>query len=61
MEEEGGGGGKEGDREEKPSWDGFQGESFRSLEGLGLEAAYLHCFVGWRDARGCREGGREGF
>lgn len=52
------GGGREST---KAIWDGFQEESFRILEKVGLEAALMHCFVNWRDAGGCmaRWGRRE--
>lgn len=37
----------------KPLMDGFQEESFRSLEAMGLEAARVHCFMERRDVRAC--------
>lgn len=33
---------------------GLSGESFRSLEEVGLEAALMNCFVGHRDGEGKR-------
>lgn len=47
---------RDGERAQKPSWDGFQEESFISLEEVGLEASLMNCFVDWRDAGGCMAG-----